>query len=287
MDFDVPVVDAHVHFNRFDAMTPAARALIEQNPTFAQMERLVAHPEEVPAFLDEEGVEEAWAINYCAREVMGYGAEVNAWAAGFADATAGRVRSTGGYEPQHDGDGAAAAAGLADLGLIGCKVHPVHQHLAPDAHRGDGAVAGRLASLYAELESRGMPVWFHTGTSIFPGADNRFADLAPMERVAQDHPRLQVVLCHGGRPLQCQEALAMVARNANVWMDVSSMPPERIQPWFPDLESVSTRVLWGSDWPGPKVPGMGENVLRFLAQGWPAHVAKGVLHENALRLVPR
>ena len=45
----VPVIDGHVHVNRFDLMRPAAQDLIRSNPTFPEMERFMRSPE---AFLE-------------------------------------------------------------------------------------------------------------------------------------------------------------------------------------------------------------------------------------------
>src|SRR5688572_5110525 len=58
----IPVVDAHVHVNRFDRMTPGARATIESNPTFPQMRRFVADPDAFIAHMDAEGIQQAWLI---------------------------------------------------------------------------------------------------------------------------------------------------------------------------------------------------------------------------------
>ncbi len=280
-----PVTDAHVHINRFDLMKPACYDLISQNPTFKQVEALVANPGALADFLFEEGVDQVWAINYCAQDVMGYGQEVNAWASDYCKEAGDVVRSTGGYDPRHDGDGGDAARTLEALGLIGAKIHPVHQHLSPDAHRQSDAIGTRMRAFYEEMARRKMPVWFHTGTSIFPGADNAFQGVGPVAHVAADFPTLQVVLCHSGRPNETQEAVAMAEAHPNVWLELSSMPPRRIPEWYPQAETLQERLIWGSDWPGPKVPGMGANVLQFLALGYPEPFARAILHDNAQRLI--
>ena len=40
---------------------------------------------------------------------------------------------------------------------------------------------------------------FHTGTSIFVGARNRYADPIYVDDVAVDFPSLKIILAHGGR----------------------------------------------------------------------------------------
>lgn len=271
------VIDAHVHVNRFDRMTPDARAVIESNPIFPAMQRFVADPHAFLAHLDEQGVQAAWLINYCAKDVMGYGWEVNAWAAAYARTNPSRLVAIGGYDPRHDGPGAAAIDGLHGLGVRGLKIHAVHQHLHPGDPRLDGAFQ-RCAEL-------GLPVIFHTGTSRFPGADNAFADPAPLANVCRDHPDLDVLVAHGGRPNHTKTAVDLVHRFDNAWLELSSCPPRRLPDYFGDLEGLASRCVWGSDWPGPGVPGMKSNVDAFLDLGLSAQANRAILRDNAIKLI--
>ncbi|HUR62637.1 MAG TPA: amidohydrolase family protein [Candidatus Thermoplasmatota archaeon] len=272
------VTDAHVHVNRFDLMRPPARALIEQNPTFPLMQRMVADPAAFLEHLDQEGVRRAWLINYCAKQVMGYGWEVNAWAAEYAATDPSRLVATGGYDPRLDGDGERAAEALRDLGIRAVKVHPVHQAISA----GDAS----FFPFYAALERLRMPVIVHTGTSRFPGADNSFADPLGVVPVLERFPRLPVILAHGGRPDRTKEALALLRRFPNAWLEISGCPPHRLVDYFGDLAQLASRTLWGSDWPGPGVPGMRKNVDAFLALGLGSKERGMVLHANADSLIP-
>src|ERR1051326_4836988 len=267
------IVDAHVHVNRFDLMRPAARALIEQNPTFPLMRRFVAEPAAFLEHLDREGVARAWLINYCALGVMGYGWEVNPWVAEYADADRARLVPVGGYDPRHDGEGEVAAERLRDLGIRAAKVHPVHQGLS--------AADSRFFPFYVGLQRLGVPAIVHTGTSRFPGAVNGFADPAPLATVLARFPRLQVVLAHGGRPDRTKAALDLVARVPNAWLGLSGRPPPRLVDYFGDLRPLAARTLWGSDWPGPGVPGMRANVEAFRGLGLGEDAERRIRHANA------
>ncbi|MES2154910.1 MAG: amidohydrolase family protein [bacterium] len=273
----IPVVDGHVHVNRFDLMTPAAQALIRQNPTFHLMQEFQADATAFLEHMDREGIRQAWLVNYCAKEVMGYGWEVNDWIGGYVEADPTRLVAVGGYDPRHDGDGEEAVGKLADLGIRALKIHAVHQHLRPDGRR--------LRPALRECERRGMPVIFHTGTSKFPGASNKFGSPSRLRKVCQTFPKLKVVIAHGGRPDETQEALAILAEFPNAWLDVSSCPPKKLPDYFGDLEALAPRTLWGSDWPGPGVPGMGKNVESFLALGLSEKANRMILHDNAATLI--
>lgn len=273
----MPVVDAHVHVNRFDLMRPAAQAVIRENPTFPQMQRFVQSPEKFLEHMDAEGIHQSWLINYCAKEVMGYGWEVNEWVARYCQADPKRLIAVGGYDPRHDGDGEAAIGKLRDMGIKALKVHSVHQHLRPNGRRLRGALG--------ECERRGMPVIFHTGTSKFPGSANRFGGPKAVGKVCQTYPKLKAILAHGGRPDMTEDAIAVVREHKNAWLDVSSCPPQKLREYFGDLELLAPRTLWGSDWPGPGVPGMGENVKAFLKLGLSQTANRLILHDNAVKIM--
>ncbi|HET6815159.1 MAG TPA: amidohydrolase family protein, partial [Actinomycetota bacterium] len=77
------------------------------------------------------------------------------------------------------------------LGAAAVKLHPVHGGFSP--------TEGVLYLVYQRCAELGVPVVFHTGTSTFPGAVNRFGDPAPIDELIQHVPDLTVVLAHGGR----------------------------------------------------------------------------------------
>ena len=52
------------------------------------------------------------------------------------------------------------------------KIHPPHQLLFPNDYL-HGVT--ELEIIYRAAEANGIPVMFHTGTSIFPGARNNMA----------------------------------------------------------------------------------------------------------------
>jgi predicted TIM-barrel fold metal-dependent hydrolase len=63
------------------------------------------------------------------------------------------------------------------------KIHPPHQLLFPNDYlRG----VKELEIIYRAAEANGIPVMFHTGTSIFPGARNTYGDPIYVDDVAVD-----------------------------------------------------------------------------------------------------
>jgi predicted TIM-barrel fold metal-dependent hydrolase len=163
------------------------------------------------------------------------------------------------------------------------KVHPSHQLFSPNAYR-DGM--GHLATMYARAEAHGLPVMIHTGTSIFPGARNHHAQPMLADDVAIDYPKLVIILAHGGRPLWMNEAFFLVRRHKNMYMDISGIPPQKLLEYFPRIEDVADKVLFGTDWPGPGVPEVRGNIAKFRALPISAGVQQKILYDNAARLFP-
>jgi len=144
-----------------------------------------------------------------------------------------------------------------------------------------------LGEIYAECERLGVPVIVHTGTSIFPGARNRFAQPMLVEDVAIDYPRLTLVLAHGGRPLWMAEAMFLARRFPNVFLELSSVPPGRLPEYFPNLERLSEKTIFGSDWPGPGVKDIGANLAAFRELKLSDEAKERILVTNPLKVFPR
>jgi predicted TIM-barrel fold metal-dependent hydrolase len=81
--------------------------------------------------------------------------------------------------------------------------------------------------------------------------------------VAVDFPKLKILLAHGGRPLWMDTAFFLVRRHPNVYLDISGIPPKNLVQYFPRLEEIAHKTLFGSDWPGPGVPDVKRNLDAF------------------------
>ncbi|MGB0652253.1 MAG: amidohydrolase family protein [Thermoplasmatota archaeon] len=280
------IVDAHVHLSRLEQGHDEVLGAIKRAPAAAEVAAL-AH--DVDAWLermDHEGIWQTWLIHYDAPLTMGYGRDAYAWVPDFVAAAPERLVGVGGFEPRAGaGDGASAIDALLDGGLRALKIHPVHQHLDPGSHRNGTEAGARLQAAYGRAEELRLPTIFHTGSSVFPRAENSFAGPAALAPVLEDFPDLPVILAHGGRPHATRDAVALLERFPNAYLELSGCPPQRLHDYFGDLAPWADRTTWGTDWPGPKVPGMGANVEAFLALGYPAEVNQKILHDTSQRLL--
>ena len=279
-----PIIDIHVHIMPYHMMKSSALALMKHGrKDYAEVERYSADPKEFLGLLDSLGIERAGLINYVAPQVMGLTPEVNDWIAEYCSVAPKRLLAFGGVHPGTVADPGAEVDRMAKLGIRAIKLHPSHSVISPNDY-----MAGNrgLSAIYDRAQANAMPVMIHTGTSIFPGARNLHAQPMLCDDVCIDYPNLVVILAHGGRPLWMSEAFFLVRRHKNMYMDISGIPPQKLLEYFPRIEDISDKVLWGTDWPGPGVPEIRGNIEKFNALPIRDDVKRKILYDNAACLFP-
>ena len=123
--------------------------------------------------------------------------------------------------------------------------------------------------------------------SIFPGARNKYGNPMELDDVAIDFPKLTIIMAHGGRPLWMDEAFFILRRHQNVHLDVSGIPPLKLTEYFPRLNELADRVLWGTDWPSPGVRDLKVNLDQFMSTSFPAEFKAAVTRTNPLKVFPQ
>jgi len=64
------------------------------------------------------------------------------------------------------------------------------------------------------------------------------------------------------------------------------IPPQKLMEYFPRMEDIADKVLWGTDWPGPGVPEIKGNIEKFNALPIGDAAKRKILYDNAARLFP-
>ncbi len=262
----------------------AMQMLLREMPDPEHVGRLLDDPRAFLDHLDSVGVERACLINYVAPEILGFTESVNEFVSDFAKADRRRLVPFGSVHPRRTKNPKRDVERLASkLEIGGLKIHPPHQLFAANAYA-DGKLPA-LRTIYRTAEQLGMPVMVHTGTSVFPGARSKYGDPMTLDDVALDFPDLTILMAHGGRPLWCDTAFYLLRRHPNLYLDISSIPPRRLLEWFPRLEEVADKVLFGSDWPGPGIPGIREELEAFRALPLAESAKERILRTNAARIL--
>lgn len=292
-DLPYPVTDIHVHIQPWAQLHSQTRKVMAaRRDNYEQLQAMMLDPAAVLAAMDEAGVDRIGMINYVATELMGFTDEVNPWVAAIGAAAPERLLPFGGLDPRDPrvvDDPHGAIDQLVELGIRGLKIHPPHQAFRANSYRpgaGDEHLPA-LAGIYERCAERRLPVMVHTGTSIFPGARSRFGDPLECDDIAIDFPQLVLLMAHAGRPFWCPQAMFVARRHRNVYLELSGIPPRRLMHYLPDLPRLADKCLWGTDWPGPGVPSLGDNLTDLLSLGFDAGLLKTVLHDVPEHLFPR
>jgi predicted TIM-barrel fold metal-dependent hydrolase len=280
-----PVIDAHAHIMPMRMIKPAP--LAEWRKTYGdrveEIRETLENPVKLLAHLDREGIDKVVCINYIARDLFGFTEAVHEYVVELCKHAPDRLLPCGAVDPVHSKDLARDTEELIfghKIRLI--KVHGPHSGYAPDDYLRDKP---GLAKVYALAEKEGVPVMFHTGTSIFPGARSKYGNPMAVDDVAIDFPKLKIIMAHGGRPLWMAEAFFLMRRHANVHMDISGIPPKLLLNYFPRIEEIADKTMYGSDWPSPGIPGMRLNAEAVIKLPLSEDSKKKILYDNANRLL--
>jgi len=126
----------------------------------------------------------------------------------------------------------------------------------------------------------------HTGTSIFPAARNKFGDPIFLDDVARgfsqtenpDGPR---------RPSHLDDdGVFPVAPASQRASGHQRHPAEILLKYFPRLEEIAHKTLFGTDWPSPGIPDIKQNLDQFQELLLPPAVKEQILSRNALEMWP-
>ncbi len=278
------ITDCHIHIQPIELFKPEALALMKKSRK--DFDRVVEYCRSPKAFLkhlDEIGIDRAVLINYVAPEVIGFTPAVNEFIANYVKEDSRRLIPCGSIHPRHTTNVLAEMEHIVRLGIKLIKIHPPHQLLYPNDY-----VHGvkELGIIYRAAEANGIPIMVHTGTSIFPGARNKYGDPIYVDDVAVDFPRLKILLAHGGRPLWMNTAFFLVRRHKNVYLDISGIPPKTLLKYFPRVEEIAHKTLFGTDWPGPGVPEIANNLAEFRLLAISDAAKDQILSKTAMEIWP-
>ncbi len=269
----IPLIDAHLHPARLSTL----RMPVEQwAGGFGSMDGVYegdhVSPERFDAYLESEGVDVA--ICFSEYSPLSTGIQTVEDLLPIVGYNPARFRLMGNVNPHLHGPPVAELERQMALGPVaGLKLHPVHARFAPNE-----AVLWPLYGRCAELS---LPVVFHCGTSVFPGAVNRYADPTLIDEVAGAFPSLKIVLAHGGRGWWYDAAAFIALMRDNVWIEISGLPPKKLPTYYRnfDLGRLGRKFIFGTDWPG--IPGINHNASAVADLGFDRDTLELIFWRNA------
>jgi predicted TIM-barrel fold metal-dependent hydrolase len=160
-------------------------------------------------------------------------------------------------------------------GFRGLKLYPTYEYFYPND--------AMLYPVYAVAQELGIPVMWHTGSSVFPPSRLKYGDPLYLDDVAVDFPELTAIITHSGRPFWYDRAYALARFHEHVYMEIAGLPPQRLLTYFPELERVADKTLFGSDW--PSVLAVKKNIETIRQLPLSENAKEQILGGNAARIL--
>ncbi len=291
------MIDFHIHLSRPEHLRPWVAEWQDENiireapvPDLSTKEEVNSYleqalsPEGIRALLQENQID--WAVGLADPSPITTGWTSNDYVGELCKTAnalpdpdtgpAGRLIPFGSLNPYIENDLAAELVRLVeDYGFGGIKVYPVYQYHYPND--------SRLYPLYAKAQELDVPVLVHTGSSVFKGARIKYGDPLLLDDVAIDFPELKILLAHSGRPFWYAQAFWMARRHQNVYMEISGLPAKKLLEYFPRLEMLADKVVYGSDWPGN--PDLSRNPAIIRDMDISESAKEAILHDNAAKIL--
>jgi predicted TIM-barrel fold metal-dependent hydrolase len=270
-----PVIDFHTHLAPHESIRPS---LVEWTYGLVGEELTSRHarartPQGAEGILDENGVDAAVVLADYHPQTTGIASNER-----VAEYCAGRDRLIpfACLNPHVHADPAAELQRCVEqLGMRGLKLGPTYGHFWPN----DPV----LNPAYGVAQDLGIPVLVHTGISVFKGSKLKYGDPLLLDEIAVDFPDLVLVQAHAGRGFWYEQAFTLARYHSNVYLEIAGLPPRSLLTYFPQLERLADKVLFGSDFPG--VPSLSDNIAAIRALPLAEETKDKILGGNAARLL--
>uniref|UniRef100_A0A7C3WD36 Amidohydrolase n=1 Tax=Fundidesulfovibrio putealis TaxID=270496 RepID=A0A7C3WD36_9BACT len=138
--------------------------------------------------------------------------------------------------------------------------------------------------IYAKCCELGLPVVITTGpNTLVPGTEMDHAHPRHIDRVARDFPGLKIVISHGCYPWVA-EAVMMVQRNANVYMDISEYEEMPLAEGYIQAANalIPDKLLFASAHPFMDYKGQ---IALYKRLPFTREALQAVMYSNAARLL--
>lgn len=130
------------------------------------------------------------------------------------------------------------------LGLRGIKLYPVLAGFSP--------VDPKHERFYRAVESHGLVLLWHMGTTPSPRGDLSLSQPLLLDQIATRYPGIRQIIAHMGHPWQ-RDTIVLLRKHRNLYADVSGQWRRTLEGYLALVHAqewgVVDRLLFGSDYP--------------------------------------
>ncbi len=268
------IVDFHVHPLHWHGVTPGFEEYLHESWSPSELDALRRQCETgagLADYLRSQGIDRGVVL---AEQTPTTGMVGNQ---AVIDMCAGQDRLIpfGTVYPGMHYDLAACLGELVAQGVRGIKLYPTYNLFYPNDPI--------LYPFYAKAEEFGIPIMVHTGTSVFPGSRIKYGDPLLLDDVAVDFPKLRILLSHARRPFWHAQAEFLARLHKNVYLDIAGLPPKKLLTYLPNTHRLTSKMVFGSDWPG--IRSIAQNLQDIRALPLPADGVERILGGNAATIL--
>lgn len=164
---------------------------------------------------------------------------------------------------------------IEKLGMKGLKLSPPYMYFYPNEKK--------IYPIYKRAQELEIPIIFHTGSSIFKGSRLKFAHPIYLDDIAVDFPELRIIQAHGGRGIWYETAYFLAKLHSNVYLDITGLPPKNLLKYYPELEKIQDKVIYGSDYPA--IGDLKQNIEKIKSLPISKKAIEKILGENARKIL--
>jgi len=248
------IIDAHSHIWEEKLMSPEMGKIISTVVERFKMD----DPEQLRngtidrllGEMDEAGIDKTVLLALDSGIAFRSGAtmrEYNDYVAAIVKDHPDRIIGFCGIDPRRGKEALGELERCAEMGLRGLKLWTLTGFYPDDES---------YYPLYERTIELNFPMLFHTGSGP-PGTYLKFNRPVYVDKVAVDYPEATIIMAHIGQPW-VDEAVAVVTKNSNVYVDISAWEPAfKAAPFalYQALVQIKAatgslrQVLFGTDWP--------------------------------------
>jgi predicted TIM-barrel fold metal-dependent hydrolase len=271
-----PVVDFHIHLVKYappsDSLLDLMYSTHASKEAYEQFEATYADPDAFVRMIKENGLD--YGIILAEEAPLTTGLANNEAVAAFCSGHKEVIPfcTINPFTDPRPADSLKRCC--AELGFKGLKLYPTYNYFYPNE--------ARMYPIYAVAQDLGIPVLFHTGSSVLKNARIKYGNPIFFDDVAVDFPDLKVVMAHGGRGAWYDEAMTMVRLHKNVYIDLTGLPVRKLPQYFPEIDRFSHKFVFGTDWPQVVIK---ESIAKFSQIGLSETSRERILGGNAAGLL--